>query len=271
MNFLHNFNYKIIGEDHLPKLVFLHGIMGSGNNWLKVTPSFKDFQVLIFDQRGHGRSFKPISGYSPEDFSQDLALILEELKWDKIYLVGHSMGGRNALAFAQNNAQHLSGLVIEDIGPGPKEWSNSKIKTFLDTIPAPFKSKETAKSYFENEFLEEFKSNPQVKALSQYFYMNIESKEGEIADWRFSKSGILEALEKGRNSNFWPLLKKLPPTLWVRGEFSEDLSRETLNKIKEFNSEIEVVEVLQAGHWVHSDNTQGFVDVLRKFLQKNPS
>ena len=57
-------NYQILGNDTSPKLVFLHGIMGQGRNWLSIAKKFsKDFQCLIFDQRGHGKSHHPDQGF----------------------------------------------------------------------------------------------------------------------------------------------------------------------------------------------------------------
>src|SRR4051812_15656878 len=116
---LSQFHHQIAGNPAGHKLVFLHGLMGSASNWRKITPAFEnDYQILIYDQRGHGRSFKPISGYTPADFAGDLKNIIDELGWEKIHLVGHSMGGRNALEFAQLFPRRIDHLVIEDITPG---------------------------------------------------------------------------------------------------------------------------------------------------------
>jgi len=85
MSYLDNFNFQLVGKELGPKLVFLHGLMGSGANWRKIVKEFSDqFQVLTFDQRGHGRSFQPENAYSPKDYSEDLLKILKELGWDKI-------------------------------------------------------------------------------------------------------------------------------------------------------------------------------------------
>lgn len=119
MGYLENFNYSITGQgNEAPKLVFLHGVMGFGLNWRTITKVFDPyFRCLVYDQRGHGRSFHPESGYAPEDYANDLEQILEELSWNKISLVGHSMGGRNALEFAHRFSARVEKLVIEDIGP----------------------------------------------------------------------------------------------------------------------------------------------------------
>ena len=91
-------------------------------NWRRITPHFEqEYQILIFDQRGHGQSFHPPSGYFPKHYAQDLEDILKELGWNHIYLVGHSLGGRNALAFASKFTHRVGKLVVEDIGPHKKE------------------------------------------------------------------------------------------------------------------------------------------------------
>ena len=82
------------------KWVFLHGLMGYASNWRKVLSGLGTDSYLAIDQRGHGRSFQPEQGYSAVDYAQDLRKITEELGWNRFVLVGHSMGGRNALAFA---------------------------------------------------------------------------------------------------------------------------------------------------------------------------
>ena len=113
MSFLNHFNYQLLGDPQAPKLVFLHGLMGSAANWRKITTAFTEkYHILLYDQRGHGRSFQPSSGYKPEDYASDLQQILKELGWEKIFLVGHSLGGRNALNFAFKNPKNLTCLGI---------------------------------------------------------------------------------------------------------------------------------------------------------------
>ena len=272
MAYLDQFHYKIQGGNSLPKIAFLHGIMGSGNNWLKITSQLSNYQSLTFDQRGHGRSFKPKSGYSPENYAEDLKKIVDELGWEHFSLVGHSMGGRNALSFAQNNAERLTSLVIEDIGPGNSPRGRSKIHSYLDLVPTPFSSRLEAKNFFQNEFMSKMVAHPQARVLSQFFYMNIENLEDGTADWRFYKKGVLETLERGRDYDFWPVVEKLRiPVLWVRGASSTDLEASVYKEILQKNPLIQGEEVLGAGHWVHSEKPRDFVRVLRAFLEATTS
>jgi pimeloyl-ACP methyl ester carboxylesterase len=97
--------------------------MGYALNFRRIAREFEaTHRVLAYDQRGHGRSFhadlaaEP-DAYSPERMADDLRLILDDLGWSRIRLVGHSMGGRVALTFAALYPERVESLVIVDIGP----------------------------------------------------------------------------------------------------------------------------------------------------------
>lgn len=265
MSYLENFQYQILGDNTENRCVFLHGLMGSLSNWRKITSALKSqYQVLIFDQRGHGRSFQPKQGYTPYDYAGDLRNILAELEWDRIHLVGHSMGGRNAMAFADQYSGLLKSLVIEDIGVVRSPKADQRIRNFLSEIPTPFANKELAKSYFEGPFLQVEKANP---VLAQYFYSNLVANDQGQMDWRFYKEGILKSMELGREEDFAQVLSRIPiPTLIIRGEHSEDLLREDFLKMCEFNPLIQGVEISGAGHWVHFDQAQEFIKTILEFF-----
>lgn len=268
MSTLQKFKYEIVGPPVRPKLVFLHGLMGSLSNWRKIVNAFKgDFQVLTYDQRGHGRSFQPSQGYAPEDYAEDLKAILDELEWERIHLVGHSMGGRNALAFAHIYAERINKLIIEDIGPEGSASAMESTRKLIEMVPVPFESKSQAKDYFEGEFLEEIKNHPQKGILGPYFYTNIETKPDGTADWRFHKKGVLESLSSGHSKARWEQIKRLNiPTLFVRGELSREFSQEEFEKILSLNKAIKGVEVKGSGHWVHFDAPEEFIRILRDFI-----
>jgi pimeloyl-ACP methyl ester carboxylesterase len=268
MSYLENFKHEITAEPHPHKLVFLHGVMGSAANWRRVIPAFEDkFQVLSYDQRGHGWSFKPATGYSPEDYSLDLKMILDELNWNKISLVGHSMGGRNALHFAQKYPQRVEALVIEDIGPEGNIAAMKKTIGLVEMVPVPFASKEAAKAYFNGEFTAKLGGGKGAVVLAQYFYTNIENRPDGTANWRFSKDAILSSLVAGHFKPRWDAVQDMKiPTLFVRGERSEDFPRAEFDKVLQVNPAIRGVEIAGAGHWVHFDNAQEFIRVVSEFL-----
>jgi pimeloyl-ACP methyl ester carboxylesterase len=268
MAFLDNFHYQIIGSAGHPQIVFLHGLMGYGANWRKITSALQDkYQILIFDQRGHGRSHQPSSGYAPEDYANDLLNILDELGWDTIFLVGHSMGGRNALNFAFRYPQRVRALVLEDIGPEASVHNVERMTQLIEGVPTPFPSRQAAKDFFKGEFLQKFKDRPNVQGIAHYLHSNIADQADGTGDWRFSKGAILESLRLGRASDRWHELENLQvPTLLIRGAHSEELSPITYHKMLSVNSLIRGVEISDAGHWVHADQALAFSAELVRFF-----
>ena len=270
MSFLQNFHHQITGPaGNSPKLVFLHGVMGFSSNWRRIAKAFEnEYQVLVFDQRGHGRTtLRPPSGYAPEDYGDDLRQILDELGWEEINLVGHSMGGRTALHFGASYPQRVTRLVIEDIGPNLPENRQSTVIKIIDTVPVPFPDRQAAKTYFESTFFEQFKEVSQPKGLAAYLFANISENEQKQAVWRFSVPAIRESMAQGRMGDRWDEVRALRmPTLIVRGEHSTDLTRDVYEEVLETNPVIEGVEIADAGHWVHSDKPDEFIEALRRFL-----
>ena len=260
MNFLNQFHYQLYGDQNHPKLVFLHGLMGFGANWRKVVSSLEDqFHILTLDQRGHGRSIKPETGYAPENYSDDLIEILNELGWDKIHLVGHSMGGRNALNFAARFPQRVISLVIEDISPEPKISDVEKYEKLLGRVPTPFENKKAAKEFLLNDF-----GDP---VLGNYFYSNLVENDQGLVDWRFSKKGILDTVRLGREKDRWSEWRALKmPTLLIRGEKSQDLPQDIYEKMLKENMHVDGVVIKDAGHWVHFDQPEQFIKELKTFL-----
>lgn len=250
--------------------MFLHGLMGYGNNWRKIASGLQQTdQVLTYDQRGHGKSMKPATGYAPEDFADDLFLITQELGWEKFVLVGHSMGGRNAMNFAFRFPQKLEKLVIEDIGPEGDSSAPAKYRRLLGMVPTPFSTKLHAKEFFLNEFkplaaAEGFKN---LDTLGMYLYSNlIDVTDGGI-DWRFSKDAILSAVIQGRAKDRWNELEGLTvSTLLIRGSDSDELSHETYERILKCNPLIKGVEIANAGHWVHYEQAEQFLQSIREFV-----
>lgn len=273
MSYLQNFKYELSGSENSPKLVFLHGLMGAAVNWRKISLAFqKNFHILTFDQRGHGQSFKPPlaadgRGYTPEDYATDLKMILDELGWGKIILVGHSMGGRNALNFTEMFPDRVQALVVEDIGPEGQRASMDKTLARIEMVPTPFASKPAARDYFNTTFIEANGGGETARIIGQFFYMNIEQLPDGRADWRFQKEAILSSLREGHFRASWDVVRGLRcPTLFVRGQHSQDFTHEEFEKTLQSNKNIQGVEIAEAGHWVHFDQPEAFIRVLKDFF-----
>lgn len=269
-SYLSQFNYQLTGPEQGRKWVFLHGLMGYAMNWRKIISDLeKTERVFAYDQRGHGKSIKPMTGYAAEDYAEDLYLITQELQWDKFILVGHSMGGRNALVFADKFPEKLEKLVIEDIGPEGDPSAPEYYRQLLALVPTPFLSKKLAKEFLLNEFPErliKFAPHENAQTLGSYFYANMLEDENGLVNWRFSISAILDSVKLGRAKDHWKELRSLPmETLIIRGENSKELSKEVFNKMCASNPRIHGIEISNAGHWAHADQPISFIKALREF------
>lgn len=280
-SYLSQFNYQFMraggqaasvadaSNPSLRKFIFLHGLMGFGLNWRKIATSLRPQDLaLVFDQRGHGKSMKPATGYAPSDYADDVELIVSELGWNQFILVGHSMGGRNALCYASRFPERLTHLVIEDIGPEGRSAAIEFYRQMLASIPTPFASKLAAKEFFMNEFLK-LDQGSHPRTLGQYLYANIMENPDGTADWRFSAEAILASVQQGRVRPQWEEFKSLEmPTLVIRGENSTELSRDVFDEMLDLNPRVRGIEISNAGHWVHSDQPAQFVRALLDFVDE---
>lgn len=267
MSYLSNFYHLFYGPEDGRKWIFVHGLMGYGQNWRKIIQGLeKTERCLTFDQRGHGKSIKPVFGYASEDYADDLKKIVDELGWDNFILVGHSMGGRNVLNFASRYPEYVAKLVIEDIGPDQKENAHLYYEGLLEMVPTPFASRADAKKYFFEDFVKTAKTDEGAEVMANYFYANIVEQPDGTVSWRFSKEGIIESVRSTYLNDRWDEVKMLAvPTLVVRGQESKKLTKETFEKMISVNPLIEGVEIAGAGHWVHADQPEAFLNAIKNF------
>ncbi len=99
-------------------VVLLHGTSASHAVWEPCAAALVDAaRCIAVDQRGHGRSSKPATGYGGHDFADDVIAILDALQLDRAVVAGHSMGARNAWLVATRHADRVSGIVSVDYTP----------------------------------------------------------------------------------------------------------------------------------------------------------
>lgn len=109
-------NYKYINNSK-PVLVLIHGLLSSLDTFLPLIPLLENhFSLLLVDQRGHGASAPVGTNYTAETMAIDLKNLLDKLGIKTMSLIGHSMGGRTALAFGQLYPEMIDKMIIEDMG-----------------------------------------------------------------------------------------------------------------------------------------------------------
>jgi pimeloyl-ACP methyl ester carboxylesterase len=96
-------------------MLFVHGFACDSNDWIWQLPHFTaSRRVIAADLRGHGRSTAPAHGYTPSDFADDLAQLLEQLGCGPVVAVGHSLGGLVVSLLAVERPQLVRAVVAVD-------------------------------------------------------------------------------------------------------------------------------------------------------------
>lgn len=121
-------------EGEAETIVLIHGLHGHLGwwNWFQVAPLAQHLRVITVDQRGHGRSFKPASGYTIEQLSDDLVGLLQGLNTGPVHLCGASMGGMVSLQTALVHPELVKSLTLVDSYPHTPRVIHTAIQQWID-------------------------------------------------------------------------------------------------------------------------------------------
>ena len=107
-------HYLRTGGDK-PPLISLHGLTGSGACWTPLARALeRDYDVVMPDARGHGKSSAPLHGYMYRDHASDVISLIEALGLTASVLLGHSMGGMTAAVVASQLGSAIRGVILAD-------------------------------------------------------------------------------------------------------------------------------------------------------------
>jgi len=189
-----NLHYLDWGTEGKPKVLLLHGLRGHCHSWDDVSAEFcQDYHVLALDQRGRGESdWAPSGDYSSESFVADLEGFCQAVGLDSFILVGHSMGGRNSMAFAGRNAEKIQKMIIIDIGPDLDPKGSARITQEIKDVPEEFDSFEDVFAYQSKQ--NRFCSEPVLRR--RLTYATKELPNGKFG-WRYD----LQVREQRRNKS----------------------------------------------------------------------
>lgn len=257
------------GPAEAPPVLMLHGIRGFGETFAGVAQALQPGRrVIAFDQRGRGRSdWDPQRQYHTDAYVADLAAVADQLGLASFELLGHSMGGINAIVFASRHPQRVRRLVVEDAGPGAFEHSPgaTRIVRELAQTPPGFDDWEAASAY-----MRALRPSVTEAARQQRLREMLRPREGGGHTWQYDLAGIAATRlnpDPARVVDLAPHVRALAcPTLVVRGGRSDYLQPAMAQAMAEANPHVRWVEIADAGHYVHDDQPEAFHRVVRAFL-----
>lgn len=257
-------------------LVFVHGFGNTAHIWDDAAPVVAPhYRTLAIDQRGHGDSeHDPEHRYAYEDLARDLEAVTASLEIERMVLVGHSLGGRTCMTFAERNPERLAGLVIVDTGPEHDPRGISRIRSEVEqrgdgTVASrkeyegilaqhfPASSPEVIRRMAVAELREREDGRWQRKLDPSFFPARGELDEAEM-----------ETHEMETSKRLWAALEKIPcPTLVIRGAASDVLGPDVADRmVDEVLPDGKLALVGQASHSVMTDNPEGFNQALARFV-----
>ncbi len=256
-------------------LLFLHGFGNDAHVWDEIAPTFAPYyRTLAMDLRGHGdSSHDPERRYFPERMSLDVDAVLDQLKIERVVVVGHSLGGRVSLHFAKRNHARLAGLVLVDIAPDVDPRGVTRIQLDVSQAPQDFASIQEYEAVLARQY-PEAKTATLAKLAHHWSRETPEGRfklkldKGFITVRAETSAERAEELAKKEADELWTALRAMPcPTLVIRGAASDILSADTADKmVDEALPKGRLEVVARAGHSVMIDNPEGFIKVLSGFV-----
>ncbi|MFQ5639873.1 MAG: alpha/beta fold hydrolase [bacterium] len=251
-------NYREVNPGSPRKLLILHGLLGSSQNWVRVAPRLaENTHVLIPDLRNHGAS--PHASHSLQWMYEDILEFLNDHDIKQTFLLGHSLGGLAAMRFAFQNPERLDGLIVEDISPA------SRLNR-MDTIFHALTGLDLSKIRTRQEADEHLSQKIPHREIRQFLLQNLKRKESGAFFWRCN----LKELERFTKTNEFRLTDSDRfdgPSLFIGGMNSEQtIDGHTKILSRHFPNYV-LVMIPDAGHWVHFDAMPRFAEIVTDFLK----
>jgi pimeloyl-ACP methyl ester carboxylesterase len=244
-----------------PAVLLLHGLFGSSTNWRSVArqlaPSCRVFGV---DLRNHGASPRaPTMSYL--DLADDVLQLITRLELQRPAVVGHSMGGKAAMALALGYPELLGQLVVVDIAP-------VKYADRFSTYARAMASVDTMAASSRAEVQRMLELSVRDVGTAAFLAQNLVFRN-EHFDWRINLPVISASMAE--LSDFPGELSArcfAGPTTLIVGARSDYVSTDDLAAFRTLFPQLQVTEIADAGHWVHADRPDAFMAALHEALSR---
>lgn len=257
------------GDTAAPPVLALHGLRSYAHTWDGVADALAgENRVIAPDFRGRGESdWDPKRDYFTNAYVSDTEALVDHLGLQRFAIIGHSMGGTVAYAYAARHPDQVSLLIIEDIGPGSSTTTSGadRIVHEMESTPADFDSLEAVHAYWRT-------IRPAIsdEALASRVAHTVREVGNGRWAWKLDMAGIAAARISGDPSgpvDLWGCVESLRcPTLVIRGAESDFLPVQTCTEMARRQPLLRWVEVADAGHYVHDDNPRAVIELVREFL-----
>ena len=250
-------NFKVLGEGK--PMVILHGLLGTLDNWMTLSKQFAalGFKVYLVDQRNHGKS-PHAAEHTYQAMGDDLFDFIEQHFIVDPIILGHSMGGKTVMRFAQDHPRVAEKLIIVDIAPRFYEPHHQHILAGLKAIDVvSLKNRNEA-----DEKLTQFVPNFGER---QFLLKNL-NRTPEGYSWKCNLPVITEQINNIGESQYEEGVVVDTKTLFLRGDQSSYIESDDISLIQTMFSNVEIMTIANAGHWVHAEQPKEFYEIVKGFI-----
>lgn len=248
-------------------MVLLHGLFGQGKNWTTIAKELAEsHQVTLVDLPHHGRSPWPDRFDFVETAAHVVDLLAEVAGDEPVTLVGHSLGGKVAMVLALLHPERVRRLGVADMSPVSYS-TGSEFADYMQSMRALDLSAVEHRSDADR-LLQPAVPNTTVRS---FLLQNLRRDAAAAEGWRWQVN--LDVLERDLAVlGTWPedQLAGAAPypgrVLWLAGERSDYVKPEYDAAMDRWFPRNRKVTIKDAGHWLHSERPDVFVEVLRQFL-----
>lgn len=236
-----------------PTLILLHGLMTNGACWTPVAKMLeKEYDVIMPDARGHGKSSKPIDGYRYEDHVNDIVSLIEVLGLDSPIVIGHSMGGMTATLLAYHRPGLLRGLVLAD----PSFLTPEVQREVYESDVAEQHRQLLSKS--PDELITEARKKHPHRSLDTLKLLTTARQQTSMEAFQVLRPPYPE---------YKQLISSIDvPTLLVIGEKGV-VSLSVAKELRSINTKLHIEKIAGVGHGLHYDRPEVFATIVQSFLR----
>lgn len=244
----------------------LHGILGNQRNWRTMARRLADlrpdFRWVLVDHRNHGQSQGAPPPHDLAACAADLHRLAEQVGEPEL-VIGHSFGGKVALAYAAPHPPGLHTVWVLDAQPGAHaaEDDNEVLQVIsaLRALAMPVADRD--------EVVQHLARRGFSPGLVQWMTTNLR-RQGDGFTWAFELDAVSEMIRDYFTQDYWPLLEDTGgiDIHVLRAERSDRWSDEVLARFQHASPDVHLHLLPDAGHWVHVDNPNGVLDAITASL-----
>ncbi len=258
------YHVETIGKGGAPVIVLLHGFTGSTHTWKRVKNEWTEFRLVAIDLIGHGKTDSPLesSRYRLERQLEDLDKIVATLNLQRFTLLGYSMGGRTALAYACEYPERIEQLVLESASPGLADEQARCERRKSDAALAQFINDNGVASFVGKwENIPLFESQ---RSMPDAWQQEVRNERLEQSSQGLANS--LLGMGTGHQPSYWECLPQLKmPVLIVTGKLDKKFCAIAAEMKKLLPSAKH--QVISAGHAIHVEKPAEFATIVKEQLK----